>query len=434
MAKSHRRFGCAIALASAIALLSCTQKTSTDKPDCPICHDCSGSAPVPLADGTHCTDSLYCTVDDVCMNGECVGTPRVCPNDPACPPVDCDESKNACVSSASATDDSDRDGICNAIDRCPGSDDKQDKDNDGVPDGCDRCDGYDDLTPLRLAWPIAGREGHAWVINNYLDHDPAVGAIRDHTGATGMAAKTYDGHRGIDIDIADFRAMDRGVPVHAMSPGTVEFVHNGEFDRQTTLPANCDRMANMVGVRTATGHLILYLHLRLNSIAVQDGQRIETGQMLGLVGSSGCSSWPHLHIEITDCKNVLVDPMESQLFIEPPAYDFHVGLMDVYVRRGGVSSVDQLRDAMGDDASFTTLDTFGIGVILGGGLVSDRISFELVQGDGTVFSAWNLDFDQTYRRSVWYWNRTLDGVPGTWYARVALDGVATRTATLTVNP
>lgn len=41
-------------------------------------------------------------------------------------------------------EDSDGDGVPDASDRCPGSNDGFDADNDGVPDGCDRCADFDD--------------------------------------------------------------------------------------------------------------------------------------------------------------------------------------------------------------------------------------------------------------------------------------------------
>lgn len=40
--------------------------------------------------------------------------------------------------------DSDGDGVCDSVDRCPGHDDAMDWDGDGVPDGCDACPGGDD--------------------------------------------------------------------------------------------------------------------------------------------------------------------------------------------------------------------------------------------------------------------------------------------------
>jgi hypothetical protein len=40
--------------------------------------------------------------------------------------------------------DSDHDGVCDAVDKCPGHDDRKDQDGDGVPDACDVCPGGDD--------------------------------------------------------------------------------------------------------------------------------------------------------------------------------------------------------------------------------------------------------------------------------------------------
>jgi murein DD-endopeptidase MepM/ murein hydrolase activator NlpD len=45
-----------------------------------------------------------------------------------------------------------------------------------------------------------------------------------------------------------------------------------------------------MGVRTRYAHL--------QSIAVEKGQKVEAGGKVGLVGSSGRSSGPHLHYEI----------------------------------------------------------------------------------------------------------------------------------------
>lgn len=43
-----------------------------------------------------------------------------------------------------ACPDTDNDGACNAVDKCPGFDDRLDTDADTVADGCDKCPGGDD--------------------------------------------------------------------------------------------------------------------------------------------------------------------------------------------------------------------------------------------------------------------------------------------------
>ncbi len=50
------------------------------------------------------------------------------------------DEENTCTGDG----DSDGDGVCNAVDACPGFDDNLDTDGDGVANGCDACPGFDD--------------------------------------------------------------------------------------------------------------------------------------------------------------------------------------------------------------------------------------------------------------------------------------------------
>jgi murein DD-endopeptidase MepM/ murein hydrolase activator NlpD len=44
----------------------------------------------------------------------------------------------------------------------------------------------------------------------------------------------------------------------------------------------------------------VFMHLRTDSVLVEVGDRVSTGQPLAQVGSTGSSSTPHLHFEIWD--------------------------------------------------------------------------------------------------------------------------------------
>ncbi|HEV8321270.1 MAG TPA: hypothetical protein VG389_06610 [Myxococcota bacterium] len=54
-------------------------------------------APVPVVDGSPCSDGLFCTDPDTCTAGACGGPPNPCADTNACTADACDEGANACV-------------------------------------------------------------------------------------------------------------------------------------------------------------------------------------------------------------------------------------------------------------------------------------------------------------------------------------------------
>jgi murein DD-endopeptidase MepM/ murein hydrolase activator NlpD len=68
-----------------------------------------------------------------------------------------------------------------------------------------------------------------------------------------------------------------------------------------------------------------YCHL--SNIYVKRGDRIEKGELIGEVGSTGRSTGPHLHFEVTDASGVQIDP--SSFVDEAHSHDhedhFHTG-------------------------------------------------------------------------------------------------------------
>jgi len=86
-------------------------------------------------------------------------------------------------------------------------------------------------------------------------------------------------HLGIDY------AAPTGSPVQSIGNGRVVFAgrKGGE--------------GNMVQVRHSNGYDTMYLHL--SRILVRSGQRVDQGQRIGLVGSTGLATAPHLDFRIT---------------------------------------------------------------------------------------------------------------------------------------
>jgi hypothetical protein len=96
--------------------------------------------------------------------------------------------------------------------------------------------------------------------------------------------------------------MMAGVPVLAVAPGEVESVREGEIDG-----AYLQLGASAVVRRECGNGVILkhegrwrtqYCHLRRGSVAVKPGDKVARGQTLGLVGLSGKTEFPHVHLAV----------------------------------------------------------------------------------------------------------------------------------------
>lgn len=95
-------------------------------------------------------------------------------------------------------------------------------------------------------------------------------------------------HTGIDM------ACPTGTPIFASCPGTVAFVGYSNI------------FGNYVILKHANGYQSLYGHM--SKILVKKGQLADQNTKLGLVGSTGYSTGPHLHFTVYK-NGKLVDPM-----------------------------------------------------------------------------------------------------------------------------
>ena len=145
---------------------------------------------------------------------------------------------------------------------------------------------------------------HIW---NYIDQNNNFGWILDYS----CNYVTYDGHQGTDITNGGFYYMDEmTTPVVAAAPGIVTYSHDGEFDRQILWINGA--VGNGVIISHSDGTSAWYWHFKKNSVAVEMGDSVETGDTLGFIGSSGFSSGPHLHFEVEGTDGYFKDPWEGQ--------------------------------------------------------------------------------------------------------------------------
>ena len=101
-------------------------------------------------------------------------------------------------------------------------------------------------------------------------------------------------HRGVDF------AASKGTPVFAGGNGTIEFAgKNGGY-------------GNYIRIRHNNEYKTAYAHLLGFKKGISTGIRVNQGNVIGYVGSSGRSTGPHLHYEII-YQNEQINPLTLKL-------------------------------------------------------------------------------------------------------------------------
>jgi hypothetical protein len=163
---------------------------------------------------------------------------------------------------------------------------------------------------IQLGLPIDCRPGKdCWVVN-YVDRDPGPDRRDYHCGVM-----TYDKHSGTDIAIPSFKAMKAGVPVLAAADGVVRATRDEMKDVNYRDAAAGDitkrECGNGVVIDHGDGWQTQYCHMRRGSVRVKPREKVSAGEPIGLVGLSGKTEFPHVHITVRHDGKVL-DPFVGE--------------------------------------------------------------------------------------------------------------------------
>jgi murein DD-endopeptidase MepM/ murein hydrolase activator NlpD len=147
----------------------------------------------------------------------------------------------------------------------------------------------DPFARFSASGPAAGAAMGGPLPNPRAARQAAAAARQGNRFFSGFAPRVLV-HEGVDL------AVPRGTPVYAASEGVVVGARpNGGY-------GNWIRVDHADGVATAYGHLSRF------APRIKPGVRVARGELLGLSGSTGRSTGPHLHFEvITDGQPV--DPL-----------------------------------------------------------------------------------------------------------------------------
>ncbi len=165
--------------------------------------------------------------------------------------------------------------------------------------------------PPRLSPPLRCEPETGCFIQSYVDHDPGPGSSDFACGA-----RTYDGHNGTDFRIRSLRAQ---AEVLASADGVVKGARDGMQDVSVRVIGKSAlggrECGNGVVVEHGDGWSTQYCHMAQGSVTVKDGARVRRGDVLGRVGLSGNTEFPHVHLTVRQNGKV-VDPFA---YGRPPA-------------------------------------------------------------------------------------------------------------------
>lgn len=270
-------------------------------------------------------------------------------------------------------------------------------------------------------WPVQKASNVAyndiWSISNYVDHNAtAPNSLSDYNCGT----RTYDtssgyNHRGLDVFSWPFSwyAMDNDqVEIIAGAPGQIIAKSNGHFDRSCDF--NTTTPWNAVYIQHSDGSIAWYGHLKNGSLTTKNiGDTVSQGEYLGVMGSSGVSTGPHLHFEVwTDATYTqLVDPyvgtcntLNTETWWQTQKPYVNPGINAVMTHTDSPSFPScPTQEITNISDQFQTDDTIYFGLYLRDQVSGEDVNLKIIRPDNTMLYNWNYTLTATYYASWLYW-------------------------------
>ena len=284
---------------------------------------------------------------------------------------------------------------------------------------------------VNFEWPLQKNSGltfnNCFAISGFVDQDQASGTLDYNCNA-----RTYDGHTGTDIYTWPFPwylVENNYAEIIAGAAGVIIGKSNG-FDDDHCF---CVGTWNAVYVQHSDGSIAWYGHMKKNSLTSKlVGETVTQGEFLGVVASSGCSSGPHLHFEVHDSANDVVNPYTgmcnslnpSTWWASQPAY------REPTVNAVLTHDAEPIHGCPGINETPNMQNTFGPGDLIyfatyyRDQLTGDLSTYRIRRPDGSVWDEWPQTSPATYGSSWWYWTNTLPtmGPFGMWSFEVMYNG------------
>jgi len=276
-----------------------------------------------------------------------------------------------------------------------------------------------------------------YVTRYFVDHNLTATGAED--GASNLdyncGRRTYDAtngynHRGTDFVLYPFQWYlyeNNLVEVVAAEAGTVVGIDDGEVDNNCSCTTD---LWNAVYLRHADGSHSWYGHLK-NGIDLSIGQSVNKGDFLGYVGSSGCSFAPHLHFEVYDADDNLIDPysgscnnMNTQTWWADQENYYESGVNAILTHNAEPVLGCQATEATNFSNTFYPGETIFIGFYYRDQLAGVPSVLRILRPDNTIYETINLSSPMDYVWSYWWYDYILPdtGPFGTWTVEAIFEG------------
>jgi len=272
-----------------------------------------------------------------------------------------------------------------------------------------------------FVWPVQKSSNspynEVWGISNYVDHNQnSPDQLTDYDCGT----RTYDttsgyNHRGLDVYSWPFGwyMMDNDeAEIIAAAPGQIISKSDGNFDRScdfsTTTPWNA------VYVQHSDGSVAWYGHLKSGSLTSKGvGDMVSEGEFLGVMGSSGVSTGPHLHFEVWQDATYtnLIDPyagtcnsLNSDSWWQTQKPYLNPGINAVLTHSAQpVFNACPTTETTNRSDNFDTADNIFCALYLKDQAAGTSVNLKVIRPDNTILYDWDFPLNANYFSSWWYW-------------------------------
>ena len=269
-----------------------------------------------------------------------------------------------------------------------------------------------------LHWPLhslVDSTGY-WRAGHFPDHNSRTGRLLDYNGGDRTYDRRSDGynHSGTDFILWPFswHKMDNNeVEVVAAAAGYIVDKDSQNPDKRCYDFSHGTFDFNSVWVQHDDGTFAWYVHLKRNSLTTKRiGQRVEVGEFLGFVGSSGWSWEPHLHFELSTKKtqsgSYMIDPnigTENQFpqitwapGIQRPYYDSAINKIMTHSSPPNFNVPCPTPAIINEKNEFNGGDSLYVASYYRDQLTGQSAQYTIYRSDDSIFETWTHNIPQDF--------------------------------------